>query len=153
MVIQKLNPLLKADRGDVKPNDVVTAMLSADEAKASLPANDLLFGGLLSGALIYVTLTNFGIEPASRIAAKIVAIAEVQTIGHSAHGWSGLGAVIGKSILWNWMVFLGVFMALSTQSTLGKIVAAWHPCRPSSAGNTAVVIDALPSSQRESIRA
>lgn len=86
-----------------------------------------LIGSILYGALLYVTLTNFGTEPASGIGAKIVAAAEAKTIGYAAHGWAGLGTVVVKSILCNWMVCLGVVMALTSQSTLGKIFAAWLP--------------------------
>jgi len=86
-----------------------------------------LVGSLLYGALLYVTLTNFGTEAASGLGAKIVSIAEAKTVGYAAHGWAGLGTVVAKSILCNWMVCLGVVMAMTSQSTIGKIVAAWLP--------------------------
>jgi formate/nitrite transporter FocA (FNT family) len=34
---------------------------------------------------------------------------------------------VSKAILCNWMVTLGVVMALTSQSTIGKIVAMWLP--------------------------
>lgn len=86
-----------------------------------------LIGSLLYGALLYVTLTNFGTEAPSGIAAKIISTAEAKTLGYAAHGWAGFGTVVVKSILCNWMVCLGVVMAMTSQSTLGKIVAAWLP--------------------------
>lgn len=86
-----------------------------------------LIGSLLYGALLYVTLTNFGTEAPSPIGAKIVSIAEAKTLAYAAHGWAGFGTVVAKSILCNWMVCLGVVMAMTSQSTLGKIVAAWLP--------------------------
>lgn len=86
-----------------------------------------LVGSVLYGVLLYVTLTNCGTEAASGIGAKLVAAAEAKTIGYASHGWAGLVTVFVKSILCNWMVCLGVVMALTSQSTLGKIFAAWLP--------------------------
>ena len=86
-----------------------------------------LIGSVLYGVLLYATLTNFGSEAPTGIAAKIVAIAEAKTVGYEAHGWAGLGTVFTKAILCNWMVCLGVVMALTSHSTVGKIVAAWLP--------------------------
>lgn len=86
-----------------------------------------LIGSLLYGVLLYGALTSFGTEPVSGVAAKIVAIAEAKTVAYAAHGAAGFATVFAKSILCNWMVCLGVVMALTSQSTLGKIVAAWLP--------------------------
>jgi formate/nitrite transporter len=86
-----------------------------------------LLGSLFYGALLYLTLTFSGTEVAAGIGPKIVAIAEAKTIGYATHGWAGMITVTAKSILCNWMVCLGVVMALTSQSTVGKVVAMWMP--------------------------
>ncbi len=86
-----------------------------------------LIGSLLYGVLLYVTLTTFGTEAPTGVAAKIVSIAEAKTTGYAVHGAAGSASVFVKSILCNWMVCLGVVMAFTSQSTVGKIVAAWLP--------------------------
>jgi formate transporter len=86
-----------------------------------------LIGSLLYGALLAGALTSFGTEVPAGVAAKIVAIAEAKTVAYAAHGTAGMATVFTKSILCNWMVCLGVVMALTSQSTVGKIIAAWLP--------------------------
>ena len=84
-------------------------------------------GSLIYGVLLYVVLTSCGSEAPSGIAAKIVAIAEAKTTAYAAHGMAGMVTVVVKGILCNWMVCLGVVMAMTSQSTVGKIVAMWLP--------------------------
>lgn len=86
-----------------------------------------LLGSLFYGVLLYLTLTSSGTEVAAGIGPKIVAIAEAKTIGYATHGWAGMVTVTAKAILCNWMVCLGVVMAFTSQSTVGKIVAMWLP--------------------------
>lgn len=86
-----------------------------------------LIGCVAYGFLLYVALTSMGLEPPTGVAAKIVALAEAKTNGYAAHGFHGLATVFVKAMLCNWMVCLGVVMAMTSQSTLGKIVAAWLP--------------------------
>jgi formate transporter len=86
-----------------------------------------LIGSLIYGVLLYVVLTNAGSEAPSGIAAKIVAAAEAKTTAYAAHGFAGMVTVTVKAILCNWMVTLGLVMAMTSQSTIGKIVAAWLP--------------------------
>jgi formate/nitrite transporter len=86
-----------------------------------------LAGSLFYGGLLYLTLTNSGTEVASGIGPKIVAAAEAKTLAYAAHGMAGLVTVSAKAILCNWMVCLGVVMAMTSQSTIGKIVAMWLP--------------------------
>lgn len=86
-----------------------------------------LLGSVFYGVLLYATLTNAGSVAPSGIAAAIVKIAEAKTIAYAAHGWAGMVTVFTKAILCNWMVCLGVVMALTSQSTVGKIVAMWLP--------------------------
>jgi formate transporter len=86
-----------------------------------------LIGSLAYGFLLYIALTSMGTEAATGVAAKIVSIAEAKTIAYSAHGFAGMTTVFVKAILCNWMVCLGVVMALTSHSTVGKIAAAWLP--------------------------
>jgi formate/nitrite transporter len=86
-----------------------------------------LLGSIVYGALLYVTLTNLGTDAPSGIALKIVAAAEAKTNAYAAHGSAGMVTVFVKAMLCNWMVCLGVVMAMTSQSTIGKIVAMWLP--------------------------
>ncbi|AHF89003.1 formate transporter [Opitutaceae bacterium TAV5] len=86
-----------------------------------------LLGSLAYGALLYVVLTGMGTEAPAALGAKIASIAEAKTTGYATHGFAGLVTVFVKAILCNWMVCMGVVMAMTSQSTVGKIVAAWLP--------------------------
>jgi formate/nitrite transporter len=88
-----------------------------------------LIGSLAYGALLYIVLTNCGSSApaATGIGPKIVAAAEAKTVAYAAHGSAGMVTVFVKAMLCNWMVCFGAVMALTSQSTLGKIVAAWLP--------------------------
>lgn len=86
-----------------------------------------ILGSLAYGGLLYLTLTYAGTEAGSGIAPKIIAIAEAKTTAYAIHGWAGMITVVAKAILCNWMVCLGVVMALTSQSTIGKIAAMWLP--------------------------
>lgn len=86
-----------------------------------------LLGSIVYGGLLAIALTNMGkIEPAG-VAARIVSIAEAKTIANEAIGLAGMVSVFVKAILCNWLVCLGVVMAMTTSSTIGKIVATWMP--------------------------
>jgi formate/nitrite transporter len=86
-----------------------------------------LMGSVVYAGLLYVVLTSMGTEAPAGVAAKLVAIAEAKTNGYAAHGFAGLVTVFTKGILCDWLVCLGVVMAMTSHSTLGKIVAAWLP--------------------------
>jgi formate/nitrite transporter len=86
-----------------------------------------LLGSVAYGVLLAVALTSLGkVEPAG-VAARIVAVAEAKTIGYAALGSAGMLTVFVKGILCNWLVCLGVVLAMTTSSTIGKIAAAWLP--------------------------
>jgi formate transporter len=86
-----------------------------------------LLGSLLYAGLLAISLTMAGkVEPAG-VAAAIVKIAEVKTLGYAQFGAAGLLTVFVKAVLCNWMVCLGVVMALSSTSTIGRIAGAWMP--------------------------
>jgi formate/nitrite transporter len=84
-------------------------------------------GSFAYALLLWIALTGMGTEALSATAAKIVAIAEAKTNGYAAHGFAGQVTVFVKAVLCNWMVCLGVVMAMTSHSTSGKIVAAWLP--------------------------
>ena len=86
-----------------------------------------LVGSVVYGLFLYVVLTNMGSDAPGGIATSIIKITEAKTIGYASHGGAGLVTVFTKAILCNWMVCLGVVMALTSQSTIGKIVAMWLP--------------------------
>jgi formate/nitrite transporter len=86
-----------------------------------------LVGSLVYGVLFYAVLTSCGSEAPSGIALKIAAVAEAKTHGYAVHGFAGMLTAVSKGILCNWMVCLGVVMAMTSQSTVGKVVAMWLP--------------------------
>ena len=86
-----------------------------------------LLGSLAFGALIAISLTNMGKVEVAGVAARIVAVAEAKTIANAAIGTAGMVSVFVKAILCNWLVCLGVVMALTSTSTVGKIAATWLP--------------------------
>jgi formate/nitrite transporter len=86
-----------------------------------------LLGSLIYGALIAIVLTNMGATAPAGVAARIVQIAEAKTTGYAAFGMAGMVTVFVKAILCNWMVCLAVVLAMSTNSTIGKIATVWMP--------------------------
>ena len=58
---------------------------------------------------------------------KLAAIAQAKTLGYAKFGAAGLVTCFIKAILCNWMVSLGVVLAMTSTSTGGKILAAWLP--------------------------
>jgi formate/nitrite transporter len=86
-----------------------------------------LLGSLVFGALIAISLTNMGKVEVAGVAARIVAVAEAKTIGNAAIGTAGMVSVFVKAVLCNWLVCLGVVMAMTSTSTVGKIAATWLP--------------------------
>jgi len=86
-----------------------------------------LIGSIAYGVLLAIALTNMWTIAPAGVAARIVAVAEAKTIGYAAIGYAGLITAFVKAILCNWLVCLGVVLAMTTSSTLGKIAAAWMP--------------------------
>ena len=86
-----------------------------------------LIGSVAYGALLAITLTNFGTLAPAGVAAKIVAVAQLKTTGYEAIGFAGLVTVFVKAILCNWMVCLAIVAAMTTNSTIGKIACAYMP--------------------------
>ncbi len=86
-----------------------------------------LLGSLAYGVLLAIALTNMWSVAPSGVAARIVATAEAKTIAYEAMGVAGLVTAFVKAMLCNWLVCMGVVMAMTSTSTLGKIVGAWLP--------------------------
>ncbi len=86
-----------------------------------------VFGGNLLGSLCYALLFSLTLNDTAPIVQSIVKAAEAKTLGYQALGWQGMEVVLVKAVLCNWMVTLGVVMALTSQSTIGKIAAMWLP--------------------------
>jgi formate/nitrite transporter FocA (FNT family) len=86
-----------------------------------------LIGSIAYGILLAIALTNMWTVIPGGVAARIVATAEAKTIAYEAMGFAGLVTVFVKAMLCNWLVCFGVVMAMTSTSTLGKIVAGWLP--------------------------
>ncbi|MCM3206679.1 MULTISPECIES: formate/nitrite transporter family protein [Paenibacillus] len=84
--------------------------------------------GCLFYALLYeLTLTKMGTDMSSPLVQTLIQTSEAKTLGYQHLGGAGIVLVIIKAILCNWMVTLGAVMAMTSTSTLGKIVAMWLP--------------------------
>ena len=86
-----------------------------------------VFLGNLLGAMFYALLFTLTLSPDAEIAKQIVTVSEAKTLGYARLGVHGQVIAISRAILCNWMVTLGVVMALTSQSTGGKILAMWLP--------------------------
>lgn len=87
-----------------------------------------LIGSVLFALLFWCASSEMGtVSQAGPIEKMLMAIAEKKTLGYAAHGGAGLFAAFIKAILCNWMVCMGVVLAMTSQSTFGKIVAAAIP--------------------------
>ncbi|MFC7684882.1 formate/nitrite transporter family protein [Ureibacillus sp. GCM10028918] len=86
-----------------------------------------LIGGLIYAVLFVIAITNLGTVTDHAVAQKIINVAESKTLTYQALGATGLIVVIVKAVLCNWMVTLGAVMAMTSKSTIGKIVAMWLP--------------------------
>jgi formate/nitrite transporter len=105
--------------------------LGVREGKTSLGALlsnwGWVFLGNLLGSVVYALLFTITLSPDSEMAKQIMAVSEAKTLGYARLGGHGLAVVLSKAILCNWMVTLGVAMAMTSQSTTGKIAAMWLP--------------------------
>ena len=86
-----------------------------------------VFLGNLIGSVFYALLFTLTLAPDSEMAKQLIAVSEAKTLGYAKLGGHGLAVVLSKAILCNWMVTLGVAMAMTSQSTIGKIAAMWLP--------------------------
>ena len=84
-------------------------------------------GGAFFASLFFIALTYSGALGGGVLAEKIASIAEAKTLGYEKFGLAGLLTVFVKAILCNWMVTMGVVMAMTSQTVGGKILAMWLP--------------------------
>jgi formate/nitrite transporter len=86
-----------------------------------------LLGSIGYGILLAIALTNFWHAEPAGVAARIVATAEAKTVAYEALGTAGMLTAFVKAMLCNWLVCMGVVMAMTSSSTIGKMVGAWLP--------------------------
>ena len=86
-----------------------------------------LIGSVFFGALYFICITKCGRVYDSDIAQTIISVASEKTIAYHHLGNAGFVVCFTKAVLCNWMVTLGVVMALVSSSTVGKITAMWLP--------------------------
>jgi len=86
-----------------------------------------VFLGNLIGGVLYAVFFAKTLTAAAPLTKLLVAASEAKTLDYAKLGYAGLMSVFVKAILCNWMVTMGVVMSLTSQSTVGKIVAMWLP--------------------------
>ena len=86
-----------------------------------------LLGGLAYAWLLAMVYTQFRHVAPAGPAAAIIAAAEAKTLAYQKLGMAGWWLAFIKAVLCNWMVCLGVVMAMTSHSTIGKIAAMWLP--------------------------
>jgi len=86
-----------------------------------------LIGSVLYALLLVIALTNMWHVAPAGAAQKIIDIAVLKTTGYEPFGIAGLVTCFVKAMLCNWMVCLGVTMAMMSTSTFGKLFGAWLP--------------------------
>lgn len=109
------------------------AVLQKKASGASMLANygwvilGHVLGCLIYGGLYTLAATRMGTDMSHPLVQMIIDTSETKTLGYKALGVSGMLLVVIKAMLCNWMVTLGVVMAFTSSSTIGKIVAMWLP--------------------------
>ena len=63
-----------------------------------------LIGSVIYGWLLSISLTMNGHVEPKDVAAKIIAVAELKTLGYAKFGFAGIVTVFVKAILCNWLV-------------------------------------------------
>jgi len=87
-----------------------------------------LIGSLLFAVLYWAAASELGTKgELGAIEKMLVTVAENKTVVYASHGVAGLTSAFVKAILCNWMVCMGVVMALTSKSTIGKILACGIP--------------------------
>ena len=84
-------------------------------------------GALILAGLMYLSLTKGGVNFDDPIVAKLTANVTGRTAGFYNAGTAGLVTDFVRAMLCNWMVCLGVTMALCAQTSVGKILGCWLP--------------------------
>ncbi len=84
-------------------------------------------GALILAGLMYVVLTSAGHDSGGPIGDKLRAAVTARTAGYAAIGTDGLITVFVKAMLCNWLVCLGVVMAIAAPTVAGKVIGCWLP--------------------------
>lgn len=87
-----------------------------------------LIGSVLYAILYWAATSAMGANATpGAVEQMLITVAEKKTIGYAAAGAAGLFSAFVKAILCNWMVCMGVVMAMTSKSTIGKILASGIP--------------------------
>jgi formate/nitrite transporter len=86
-----------------------------------------LAGSVGYGLLFYLALTNCGFNDGGAVGELVRGAAQKKTLAYVAMGGAGWATALVKAVLCNWMVTIGALLAMSSRSTVGKIVAMWLP--------------------------
>ena len=86
-----------------------------------------LLGSTAYALLFYLAITNCGQNNGGPMGDLLRAAAQKKTLGYLAAGGAGWATALVKAVLCNWMVTIGALLAMSSRSTMGKIVAMWLP--------------------------
>ena len=84
-------------------------------------------GALILAGLMYLSLSKGGTDFTDPIAAKIIGAVTARTAGFYNAGGPGILTDFIRAVLCNWMVCLGVTMALCAKTSAGKIIGCWLP--------------------------
>ena len=84
-------------------------------------------GALILAGLMYLSISKGGHDLTDPIVAKITAAVTARTAGFAGLGTFGIATAFVRAMLCNWMVCLGVVMALAAQTSTGKIIGCWLP--------------------------
>lgn len=86
-----------------------------------------LIGSIFFAGLFFIYITNVGKTYDLAIVNKVIAVAESKTLHYKELEYSGFLVVFVKAFLCNWMVSMGVVMAYTSSSTIGKVISLWLP--------------------------
>ena len=88
-------------------------------------------GALILAGLMYLSLTSFGQNgggPAfTPVVEGIKKAVTARSAGFYSLGALGIGTAFVRAMLCNWMVCLGVVMAVAASTSAGKIIGCWLP--------------------------
>jgi formate transporter len=86
-----------------------------------------LLGSVAYALLFFLAVTNFMTSDGGALGELLRQAAQKKTLAYAALGYKGWMTAMIKGVLCNWMVTLGVVLAFSSRSTLGKVAAMWLP--------------------------
>ncbi len=84
-------------------------------------------GALVLAGLMYLALTSAGHDTGGPIGDRLRAAVASRSAGYAAIGLDGYVTVFVKAMLCNWLVCLGVTMAIAAPTLAGKVIGCWLP--------------------------